>query len=358
MRATSLEKKRNGLSSLTGGLLEAILVIGSAFVICGIIIAASGNNPFYAYYQLFANSFVGIQNIATTLQFTTPLILAGLATAAGFQGGVFNMGVEGQFYMGAMAASLIGTFTPGLPWYIIQPLTILGAMAAGSAWSVIPALMKVKLGINEIVSSIMANYIAILFTSYLVNYPFKEPGINAQTPAIQASAQFAKIVPKTQFSTGIFIALAALAFMFWLLWRTSYGLEVRTVGLNRRFSQYSGIPTSRRMIESFLISGAIAGLAGSVEIMGVYHRFMEEFAGTIGTDGIAVALLGRSHPIGIFFSSLLFGALKNGSLAMERMTPISRHLIMVLQAVVIFSVTSSYGLKKLYQKLGKGGAKA
>lgn len=203
--------------------------------------------------------------------------------------------------------------------------------------------MKAKWEINEIVTTIMMNYIALLLTSYLVNYPFKELGsIAAQTYEVDPSAMLFKLIEHSRLNFGLILALASLVVIYWILWYTPWGLELRTVGLNRKFAEYKGIPAARRLIEAMVLSGFLAGIGGGVEILGVYHRFIEDWAGTIGVEGISVALLGNNHPLGVFLSAMFFGALKNGGLAMERVTLVSRHLVSVLQAIVIFVVASKY----------------
>ncbi|MEZ4666331.1 MAG: ABC transporter permease [Anaerolineae bacterium] len=323
-----------------------------ALLIGGVIIQLSGKDAVNAYQVVWNSAFGNDRAIANTLLAATPLIFTGLATLVAFRAGIFNVGVEGSLYVGAFAAAWVGfTFTQ-LPGTILISLAFVVGGIVGGLWSLIPGYLKARLRVDEIVTTIMLNYVAILFTDYLVNGPFLVPGMaNAMSLEVAPQAQLARIVPKSQWNISFFIALAIFVLVLLLIWRTTLGYEIRSVGTNPIFSRSSGMPVGRIILEVMFLSGFIGGLAGAGQALGVHYRFVAGFSRGLGFDGIVVALLGRNSPVGVLISALFFGALRNGSSSMEMFTQIPRDLIDILIAIIIFFVAIDLGFNWLLKRL-------
>ncbi|NLC77351.1 MAG: ABC transporter permease, partial [Clostridia bacterium] len=229
---------------------------------------------------------------------------------------------------------------PPLPKLILLPLIIIIGMLASGLWGAAAGFLKAKYGTHEVVVTVMSNYIAINLTSYLVNYPFKAPGQVPQTEALPAAATLMKLMPRTQLTTAFLLALVMAFLVYWFLWKTVPGYEIRAVGENPRAAQAGGIPIVRNMVLAMGLSGALAALAGMTQVLGVNGRFIDGFSPGYGFTGIAVAVLGRNHPFGILLTALLFGALDAGALQLNRATSISADWVMVIQGLVILFVAA------------------
>lgn len=308
-----------------------------ALLMGALVMQLSGKNSIQAYGALFSSALGSPSAVANSLLAATPLIFTGLAAAIAFRAGVFNVGVEGSLYLGAFAAAWVGfTFTSLSGWLLI-PLCVLVAAAVGGGWGYIPGVLKARLAVDETVTTIMLNYVAILFTSYLVNYPFKVPGIaNAMSAQIAPAAHLKRIMAGSQFNTGFLIALAAVVVIAFLMKRMNLGFELRSIGDNLVFSKWMGMPAERIIETVMFISGLLGGLAGAVQVLGVHYRFAANFSLGFGFAGITIALLARNNPIGVLVAALLFGILRSGSSTMELFTDVPRDLIRVLEATVIF----------------------
>lgn len=314
-----------------------IVTLLVALLMGAVVMQLSGKNSLEAYNALFSSAVGDASAIGNSLLAATPLIFTGLAAAIAFRAGVFNVGVEGSLYLGAFAAAWVGfTFTSLSGWLLI-PLCMLIAAAVGGIWSYFPGVMRARLGVDETVTTILLNYVAILFTSYLVNYPFKVPGIaNAMSAEVAPAAHLARFMPGSQFNAGFLIALAAVAAIAFLMRRMNLGFELRSVGDNPIFSRWMGMPTEQIIEKVMFISGLLGGVAGAVQVLGVHYRFAANFSPGFGFTGITIALLARNNPIAVLFASLLFGVLRSGSATMELFTDVPRDLIRVLEATVIF----------------------
>ncbi len=310
------------------------LLVGSIFILF------AGENPLVAYRVLLQESLFTIPSLARTLQRATPLIFTGMAVAFAFRCGLFNIGGEGQLYMGAFAAAWVGFTFTGLPKVIHLPLAIGAGMLAGALWASIPGILKGRLGVHEVINTIMMNFIAYYFTDYLVTGPFHGHRWSPETERIASTASFSRLLPPSRLNTGIFLAILMVFLIYFLLWRTRIGYEIRAVGLSPGAAEYGGISVSKNMILAMVISGGLAGLAGVEQILGLHGRFIQRFSPELGFIGIAVALLGKNHPVGVFFAALLFGALSTGAAAMDRMTAVPRELIVIIQALIIFFVAA------------------
>lgn len=229
----------------------------------------------------------------------------------------------------------------GLASVFVLPLAVVAAALGGAAWAWLPAYLRARLGVSEVINTIMFNFLASLLASWLLTTPtFKAPGAIPQTEAVASAAQLTRLAGASQLNTGFLFALACAAAVGWLLWRTTLGYELRAVGSNREAAAANGIPVERNVVLAMMLSGALAGLGGAEQVLGVHHHFVKDFWIGLGFTGIAVALVGKSHPLGVVFAAFLFGSLQNGAVEIDMMTLFPRELILVLQALIIFLVSS------------------
>ncbi len=285
-----------------------------------------------------------------SLVVSVPYILAGLGVAVGFQCNMFNIGAEGQLYVGGLATAFVGYSVHGLPWFIHAPLALLaGALAAG-IWGFIPGILKARFGAHEVINTIMMNYIAFRLTDYLVAGPMKAPGGVPATPDVLPSAQLATIFPSpVRLHWGFFIALGLAVVVYWLLYKTTFGMEIRMVGANLRGARYAGISVNRTMAISMAISAALCGLGGSIHLLGVDHRMVRAFSPGYGFDAIALALLGNSNPVGVVLASLLFGFLRGGAARMQSVAGTPVEIIRIIQGLVIVFIAAPAIIRGLYR---------
>lgn len=311
-----------------------------AALIGAIILVISGASPLLAYAALIKGSFGSPEAVARTLEKATPLAFSGLAVAFAFKGGLFNIGAQGQLLFGAMTAAVIGFGVTGLPAYIHAPLALLGGALAGGLYGAIPGALKAYTGAHEVITTIMLNYIAINLTDYLADGPLKDtsPGnIVARTPTILDSA---RIPVLAGIPLGFIIALLVAVAAWWLLWKTTLGFEIRTVGLNPHAARYAGMKVARTVILTMVLSGVLAGIGGAIETQGVVGRYQPGFNIGLGFDGITIALLGRVHPFGVIPASLLIGAMKAGASQMQFDAGVAKEITDVIQALILFFVAA------------------
>ncbi len=295
--------------------------------------------------------------ISSTIVFTIPLITAGISVALPFRAGLFNIGAEGQFLAGAIACTTIGIQLSGWPAPILLPLVLLGGMAAGALWAGIAGVLKATVGAHEVVTTIMLNYVAQWLLRYLIiGGPLQLANGTSKSSPIGPGARLATFLPSDnslvifglpssvyRVHTGLLIALAAAAVFAFLLWRTSLGYEIRAVGQSQRAARYAGVSVRRTIIVTMLIAGAFSGLAGAIQVAGVDHNLTDKyFSDTTGFDAIAVALLGLGSATGIVLASILFGALHSGGGVMQADAGVSGSLVLVLQALILFSIAANF----------------
>lgn len=311
------------------------LVLGTVFVLLG------GYNVLEVYSYLIRGSLGSVSALSSTIRWTTAFLLCGVASGIAFKGGMFNMGTEGQLYMGAISATLVGIYCKGLPAIAHIPLCMLAGMAAGAIWASIPALLRVYWNTSEIVVTLMMNYIAINFTSFLVKEYFLTTGVfgdSLTTDELAATARF-PVFGGSPISFGFILGtLLVIAYILFFT-KSKRGFEIKVSGVNPDFAKFSGISVNKVRISVMLMSGMVAGLAGAAEIMGVQGRFLSGFSPDFGTSGMLVALLGNSSGIGIYISAIFMGILKAGSLTLERSAGVSRALAVVIQALIICFVS-------------------
>lgn len=360
---TSNPPSKGFLRSALDAILIPLLAIVTAVILGGIIIAAVRGNPFLAYYGLIQGSFGSAKALSETAVWATPYIFAGLAVALAFKGGLFNIGAEGQLALGATVSALIGYALPGwlgidIPAIIHLPLTILVGLVAGAFWAAIVGFLKAYTGGHEVINTIMMNYIALNTISFLLNGPMKDTDPNnviARTPLIAESAQMPAIFgPPLRIHWGFVLALLVAFFIWWLLNKTTLGFEIRTVGANPDAAKYAGINVKRTIIITMALSGMLAGMAGALEVTGLNFRHELGFSIGYGFDAIAIALLGKSHPLGVVLASILFAAMRNGATRMQFLTQLPVDLISVLQALILLFVAADAIIRYIYRIKAKG----
>lgn len=341
-------------------LFPFIAIIASIFVAVFFVMWSKGygiTQYFSALTDLFTviwkGSFATKRNTLITISYVAPLIFTGIANAVAFKCGLFNIGVEGQFIMGMISAAIIGLI-PGLSPIIHIPLIIIGGLVIGSIWGGIPGILKAKFGTNEVINTIMMNYIGMYLANWIVKKSiFAVPG-KTTTPLIQESARLTPLSPLSRANISIFIAIAFAIFIHWLLNKTTTGYEIRGVGINPSASEYGGINVSKNMTLAMVLSGALAGIGGATHLSGVLYQCQDFMAFTgFGFDGIAVALLAKSNPIGCIASAVLFGALKS-SATMLQLNSIPKEIVFLIQSIIIIFVATDYIVKYFADKKKKG----
>lgn len=312
------------------------------------VIILIGQNPVIAYKAMIEGAFGNIQALADTVIKTTPLILTGLAVGFGFRAGLFNIGAEGQMIMGGILATVVGMHMRGIPPLLAIPLTMIAGMLGGAVWASIAGYLKAKTGAHEVVSTIMLNWIATYISSYLITGPLAVGSGTPKSPEIAPSAKLPPIVTvgALEMTSGILISILSAVVIYIVLEKTKTGYEVKAVGFNPYAAEYGGINISKNIVMCMAISGALAGLAGALEVMGLHHRFLGTLSGGKGFDGISIALIGQNHPIGIIFASFLIAALRTGSSNMQ-FVGVPKHIVTIIQGIVIFLVAADRIVKTL-----------
>lgn len=340
-----IEESGSGLrrlfSNAVGALLFPVIAIVIAFVIGAIIVFVTGNNPVAAYAALLEGALGDSNAIGRTLLNATPLIFTGLAVAVAFRAGLFNIGGEGQLYIGAITAGVLGVSLG-----FLGPLAIVAVLACciltGFMWGAIPGFLKARFGAHEVITTIMLNFIAINLATYLALNPFRSEGLVPGTEAIDAASRLPAIgFGLGRANYGLLVALAAAVVIYLLLWRTRLGFRIRAVGLSPGAANYAGMSIGVNTVLALAIGGALAGLGGGVEVMGVYGKMSIPFVSNLGFNGIGVALLGRNHPAGAVLGALLFGGLASGAQEMQFATEVPLDLADVLLAVILLLVTAT-----------------
>ena len=307
-------------------------------------IAAGLGSVAAAYGGLIGGSIGSPRALSETLLQATPLILTGLAVALSFRAGLFNIGAEGQLYIGAATSVYAGFAFAGLPPFIHLPLAVAAGIAGGALWGFVPGFLKAHTGAHEVIVTIMLNYVAYRLIDWLLNQPFyqREGRTDQISNVVAESAWLPRFVDLPQFRVhwGLLLALAAALFVSWLLFRSTKGFEFRAVGLNPSAARYAGMSIGRTLMLAMAVSGGLAGLAGASEMLGSNHTLTPGFSPGWGFDAIALALLGGSRPLGVVFAALLFGALRAGATPMQAATGIPIDLVVVVQALVIMFIAA------------------
>ncbi len=325
------------------GWLSTIVIVLMALAVGAVLILVTGANPVTAYRALVVSAFGSVNGFAETMVKACPLLLAGLGVTVAYRARFWNIGAEGQIYAGGILAAIAGIYITGLPAIIHLPLTVLAGALGGAIWGFFPGFLKARLKVNEVITTLMLNYIIILLTSYLIHDPMRDraSGITI-SPQLLRTAWLPTVIPRTRFHAGILLALLMAVVIFWLLKKTVLGFQIRAVGENERAARVAGINAQRTIILTMMLSGALAGLAGAAEVAGLQHRLVDEFSPGYGFLAIAVALLGNLEPLGVVLSSILFAALLNGADAMQRAASVPVPVIFVVEGLVIVFVAARF----------------
>jgi general nucleoside transport system permease protein len=318
-----------------------LLPLVAVLILSFLIVVAAKANPFTAASALISGAFGSMQGVAETLTQTTVLLFAALGVALAFRGGLFNIGAEGQLVVGALCAAVAGSALH-FPKMLEVPACLAAGAAGGAAWAFIAGWLKARYGASEVITTIMLNYVAYLGANYLVAGPLRGSASAPETAVISSSAMLNAIVPLTRLTAAFPLALlTAIALWLWLQ-RTVDGFEVRTLGRSERVARYAGIAVPAVIMRTMALSGALAGLGGASEILGMLHRFNAELSPGYGFTAIAVALLARSNPLGVVATALFFGALQNGSLSMQALAGVPKDLVSIIVGLVILLVAVNW----------------
>ncbi len=337
---TSTDRSTNWIKKVWFGIRIPLAAIILALLIGAIILLATGVSPLRAYVALFKGAFGSATYLKRTLEKTTPLIFSGLAVAFAFKAGLFNIGAQGQLLFGAITSAFIGFSIHGLPPALHIPLALIGGGLAGAFYGFIPGMLRSLTGAHEVITTIMLNYIAINLTDYLSDGPWKDtsPGnVVAMTPQIADSAKIPFLGP---IPIGFLLAILTAFVIWYLLNRTNFGFEIRTVGLNPHAARYAGMRTKLILVLTLTLSGLLAGVGGAVETQGIVYRYQPGFNTGLGFDGITIALLGRTNPLGVIPAALLIGAMKAGSNVMQFEADVAKEILDVIQALMLFFVSA------------------
>ena len=351
------------MTKLARELLFPLIAVVAAFIVGGILILIVGDNPFAAYRLLLGSALSWPDGIGYTLFQATPLIFTGLAVLVGFRCGLFNIGAEGQLYIAAFATAWVGIKFANLsPWFLI-PFCCVAAILTGAFWAAIPGVLKAKFGSHEVINTIMLNFIAVALVSYFTQYHYKIPG----DPILQTApiGQNAYIPPLGKFIPGFperiplnvafLLALLCCLLVYLFLWRTKWGYEIRATGSNPSAAEYGGISIRRQIIIAMAVSGGLAGMVGINEVLGNRHLYYDGFSDNYGFTGIAVALLGRNHPVGVILAALLFAALQHGGIYVDGFSEhVTKDIVQVLQGIIILFVAAEAVFKWILRRKASG----
>lgn len=319
--------------------LSPFAAIVAALMIGALILIPAGYNPQVAYRVMWQGAFSDLRAFSEVLLKATPLIFIGSGLAVAFRCGIWNIGAEGQFYAGAVASTVVGIYLGSLPGFILMPLVIICGFIGGALWGMLAGFLKNRFGANEVVTTIMLNYLAIIGTSYLVTGPMiEEVGKFPQTARISEAAWLPRFLPPTRLHIGFILALITAFVLYLFIFKTSAGYAIRAVGTNPEAARYAGISVQKNILLAMAISGGAAGLGGAVEVAGITYRLYQLISPGYGFDGIAVSLLVNNNPLGVILSGILFGALRSGSEVMQLSAKVPSVLVFVIQGLVILSV--------------------
>ena len=341
--------------------LFPLIAVLAAFLVGGIIVWLIGDDPVFTYQLLIGSALSWPDGIGYTLFYATPLIFTGLAVALAFRCGLFNIGAEGQLTIGAFATAWVGFTFSNLPAWILIPLACVAAIVSAAVWAAIPGVLKARFGSHEVINTIMMNFIAEGVVSALTQSYFREEGDPIlQTRPIAAAAHIARLgrfIPampeRIPTNIAFVFAIVACVFVYVFLWKTKWGYEIRATGANPSAAEYAGISIRKQIVVAMALSGGLAGLVGINEVLGYRYRYYQGFSPQYGFTGIAVALLGRNHPVGVLIAAIFFGALTRGGLFVDIFTEnVSKDLVLVLQGLVILFVAAEGLFRDRFVKWG------
>lgn len=344
---TDPDPRRGGPLDRLPGIVIPVVSVLLAFAAGGVLIWLQGVNPFEAYYVLFSNALGTPEGLLRVMEKSTPLILTGLAVTVGLRAGLFNIGAQGQLLVAALGTAWAG-YTFQLPLILHIPIALGFGMLCGAAWASIAGVLRAYRSVSEVITTIMLNSIAIALVDYLASEPFKEPDQPlTRTPAIAETAVLPTfgIVP-----TGFLLAILVAVLFGWILTRTTQGFRFNTVGLNPGAARYAGISVKGTIMLAMAVSGALAGMGGAIETMGVTGRFEPAFNAGLGFDGITIALLARANPIATIPAAILIGTLRSGGAALQFQTGIEPEVVDVILAITLLLVSAPIVARLLFRK--------
>lgn len=322
-------------------IITPVAAIAVALLVSALLLIVAGFSPIEAYTVMWNGAFGDLRAFTEVLIKATPLILIGSGLAVAFRCNIWNIGAEGQFYAGAVVATVIGVTVTTLPPALMIPLVLVAGAAAGALWGMLAGYLRNRFGASEIITTIMLNYVAIIGTGYLVTGPIIDTASKyPQSAKIVEAAWLPRFLPPTRLHIGFLIALLVAVALYLLIFHTSIGYAIRAVGINPEAARYAGMSVERNVLLAMGISGGTAGLAGAIEVAGISFRLYQQISPGYGFEGIAVALLANNHPLGIILSGILFGALRSGSEVMQVTAHIPSVLVLCIQGLVILSVVA------------------
>lgn len=347
------------IKELSKSLVQPFLAVVIGLLTGALVIAAVGESILGTYQEMWEGAFGSFYFFTSTLARATPIMLIALGLSLAFRAGVFNLGAEGQMVLGAVSAALVAIYLPA-PGMIKIVAGIFAGMAVGGFWALLPGFMEARFRIPLLISTLLFNYIAVLFASYLVTEPFRDRSGSAalaQTVMLEKSAWLPKLFAGMSVHAGFLFAIVAALLLFWVLRFTPFGYEVKMLGQNSLFAQYGGINRIRVMLTGMFASGGLAGLAGTVEVMGAHYRFVDGALTVPGFawTGLMAALLANSHPLGIIVTSILLAAFQTGAMGVERNTDVPLELASVIQAVLILFISAKFSYDWWKKRKAKGG---
>jgi simple sugar transport system permease protein len=337
------------MKKLARELLFPLIAVIAAFIVGGILILIVGDNPFDTYRLLLGAALSWPDGIGYTLFQATPLIFTGLAVLVGFRCGLFNIGAEGQLYIAAFATAWVGITLAGWSSWLLIPLCFAAAILSGAFWAAIPGVLKARFGSHEVINTIMLNFIAVALVIYFTQYHYKAPGDPImETVPIGPGAhipRFGRFIPgfpeRIPLNVSFLLALLCCFLVYLFLWRTKWGYEIRATGSNPSAAEYGGISIRKQIVVAMAVSGGLAGMVAINEVLGYRYRYYDGFSDNYGFTGIAVALLGRNHPVGVIFAALLFAMLQHGGIYVDGFSEhVTKDIVQVLQGIIILFVAA------------------
>lgn len=347
--------------NLARELIFPLVAVVAAFIVGGILILIIGDNPVEAYGLLIGSALSWPDGIGYTLFYATPLIFTGLAVLVAFRCGLLNIGAEGQLYFASFVIAWVGITFANLSAWLLVPMCFFAAILAGGAWGAIPGFLKARFGSHEVINTIMLNFVAVALVSYFTQYHYKIPGDPImETSEIGAGAHIArlgKFIPglpeRIPVNLAFLLALICCGLVYLFLWRTKWGYELRATGTNPTAAEYGGISVRKQIVVAMTISGALAGMVGINEVLGYRYRYYDGFSDNYGFTGIAVALLGRNHPVGVIISALLFAVLQRGGIPVDAFTEhVTKDIVQIIQATIILFVAAEAFFRGPFARFG------
>ncbi|MEL7610123.1 MAG: ABC transporter permease [Bacillota bacterium] len=348
-----LQKQR--LSRVAEAMWGPFITVVLVFLVSVVLIRAAGAQPLQALVKIFDGAFGTKRALGETLNKMCPLLLCALGMNIAFRSGLSSVGGEGQIMIGGIASVAIALqFTEGASSWIAIPLSLIAGGLGGALWAAIPGTLKATRGTSELVNTVMLNYVAMYFLSYMLNVVMIEPpGYYAQTPQIAKTVMMPYVMAGSRLHYGVLVALLMSVLVYFLLWRTPLGYQLRLVGYNSSAAKYVGLPIRRNIILAMALHGFLSGLAGGMEVVAVQHRLITGFSTSVGFDAIAVSLLGGNHPFGTILSALFLAALRTGASTMQLETQVPVALVSVMQGLIILFFLMNRFVKSRIKSLGK-----